>query len=490
MVPFRGPTLVVAILLLCVAGPAAAERIADATPTSSATAYGIKILLPNAEPIVSGLVDSPTSFRATPVPFAYPADGSVVQIGLVDGRSAIRARAAQARSEVHTVSLFGGEVTVDAVTASSGVSARGSGAGFEPTSVTGLVVLGQPVEPTPNLRVPLGDWGHLTLLQERTVSAEPTLRGWVTVLDVRLDADHAGLPIGTRILVGYAEAAARALPSAPVTAQATKPASGVVEQPVATTPEPATVHPRPRIARGLGYPLNVRRPGTIGPSPLALIAPVSAKLTAKGYVFPVYGQSGFGDSFGAPRADTVWHHGDDIFAPLGAPLLAVADGMVFSVGQNRLGGNRLWLRDLAGNEFYYAHLSAFSPLAVDGARVHAGDVLGFVGNTGDAAGTPYHLHFEVHPASLLFLGEDGVVNPTPYLRAWQHLLDVDFPSAAVWAPTLVATGSAPAAGAILLQASDISSASGLEPGALTRALGPAAKGWDGALGSKARLKRG
>ena len=59
-------------------------------------------------------------------------------------------------------------------------------------------------------------------------------------------------------------------------------------------------------------------------------------------------------------------------------------GTVFSVGWNDLGGYRLWLRDRQGNQFYYAHLSAFSPLAVDGTEVRAGDVIGFVGNTGDA----------------------------------------------------------------------------------------------------------
>jgi hypothetical protein len=57
-------------------------------------------------------------------------------------------------------------------------------------------------------------------------------------------------------------------------------------------------------------------------------------------------------------------------------------------------------------------------------------------------------------------------------RAWRHLADVDFPSAAVWVPTLVATGNAPRPGAILLQASDISTANGLAPGSLARALGP------------------
>ena len=113
-----------------------------------------------------------------------------------------------------------------------------------------------------------------------------------------------------------------------------------------------------------------------------------------------------------------------IFAPLGAPLLAVADGTVFSVGWNDVGGWRLWLRDRKGNEFYYAHLSAYTTLARNGAHVKAGQVLGFVGNTGDAQGTPFHLHFEVHPVSMLFLGYDGAVNPTKYLDAWKRLDDV------------------------------------------------------------------
>ena len=123
------------------------------------------------------------------------------------------------------------------------------------------------------------------------------------------------------------------------------------------------------------------RPGSVFRPPPT---DVSAPLSPAGYVFPVYGPSSFTDTFGAARAGVGWHHGEDIFAPLGAPLLAVADGTVFSVGWNDLGGYRLWLRDRQGNQFYYAHLSAFSPLAVDGNEVKAGAVIGFVGNTGDA----------------------------------------------------------------------------------------------------------
>jgi hypothetical protein len=138
------------------------------------------------------------------------------------------------------------------------------------------------------------------------------------------------------------------------------------------------------------------------------------------------------------------------------------------VGWNDIGGLRLWLRDGAGNEFYYAHLSALSTRAIDGAAVQAGDVIGFVGNTGDARGTPYHLHFEIHPVSMLYLGYDGAVDPTNYLQAWARLQDVPIAGVVGWAPPL--GGAAPKAGAILLQASDISTASGLDPASLRRAV--------------------
>jgi Peptidase family M23 len=151
-------------------------------------------------------------------------------------------------------------------------------------------------------------------------------------------------------------------------------------------------------------------------------------------------------------------------------VLAVAAGTLFSIGWNDLGGYRLWLRDRDGNEFYYAHLSAFSTLAVEGAEVKAGDVIGFVGATGDAEGTSPHLHFEIHPVSLQWMEYDGAVNPTKYLRAWQTLRDVPIVGVAGWAPPIAPASRAPRPGAILLQMTDISSASGLDPGSLRRVL--------------------
>jgi murein DD-endopeptidase MepM/ murein hydrolase activator NlpD len=284
----------------------------------------------------------------------------------------------------------------------------------------------------------------------------------MTGLHVGLTVDHYGLPAGTEIMVGYAEAAAK----------------------VAVAAKPETKHKRsPKVAkpkRKASTPKRAHGPG-VGPEvPSFTVRPppdVTPRLTAGGYVFPVYGPSSFGDTFGAPRGDIAsgWHHGEDIFAQLGTPLLAVADGTIFSVGWNDVGGYRLWLRDHAGNEFYYAHLSAYSPFAVNGHEVKAGTVVGFMGDSGDATGTPYHVHFEIHPVGMLYLGYDGAVKPYPYLMAWKHLRDLEFAQVAGWAPPVAATSSAPKPGAILLSASDISTADGLDPGSLQRALKQAAK---------------
>jgi murein DD-endopeptidase MepM/ murein hydrolase activator NlpD len=315
----------------------------------------------------------------------------------------------------------------------------------------------------------LGDWGTLTVSSgSGDGTADGAAHGWhgsVGVVDVKLTLDHDGLPAGTEIVIGYAAANVEA----------------VVAPPPATTTATTTTTPERRAKRNAGEAkppksnaakkLEQNAPRV---TPVEKIPTVHPKLTAGRYVFPVYGDVSFGDTFGAPRADVAWHHGDDIFAPLGAPVLAVADGTVFSVGWNRIGGWRLWLRDLKGNEFYYAHLSAYSPFARNGARVRAGTVLGFVGNTGDAEGTPYHLHFEVHPVGLLPLGYDGAVDPTPYLDAWRRLQDITFSTAGAWLPGLahLTATRAPEPGAILLRISDISNASGLDPGSLRRALAP------------------
>lgn len=134
-----------------------------------------------------------------------------------------------------------------------------------------------------------------------------------------------------------------------------------------------------------------------------------------GFVFPVAGDTEFIDSWGYPRmtgtASAHWHQGADLFAEHGTPLIAAENGVVARVGVGSLGGNKLWVVGDSGNEYYYAHLSAFASGIHDGQRVRAGELVGFVGDTGNARGTSPHLHFEIHPGGI------GPVNPYPLLRA-------------------------------------------------------------------------
>ncbi|MGZ4289161.1 MAG: choice-of-anchor P family protein [Gaiellaceae bacterium] len=430
------------------------------TPGAAATAWAIKISVPNQQPTgTPASASPPTAQAATTTTFQFPGDGSVVTAASTTAAATTaidRYASAKAESDVTQLSLFQGEVTADAVTAraSAGTGYSGVGGNLNGSAVANLQVAGQPVTGS---RAALGDWGQLTLAVQTVDHTAPAgakgYRNSVIELDVRLTADHGGLPAGSEIQIGYADAAAQTPP----------PATRSTSTPTTTTP---TVTEDP--AAGDAPSLRPRGDGKTKGKPLKL----HPKLTAGRYVFPVYGPTSYIDTFGSARADVTYHHGDDIFGTLGQPLVACTDGIVFSVGWNKVGGNRLWIVDGAGNQFYYAHLSAFSTSAVNGAHVRAGQVIGFMGNTGDAEGTPYHLHFEVHPVSLLYLGYDGAVDPTAYLDAWQHQQDLPFPVAGGWVPSIPGGPAAPEPGAILLGMSDISTADGLDPASLERALTP------------------
>jgi murein DD-endopeptidase MepM/ murein hydrolase activator NlpD len=446
---------------------------AGATPGASAHAWAIRVVVPSGSG--GGTAEAASPPAGSPAysgGFSYPSDGSVITTGATTAAATTilgnTNAVARASADVSSVSIFGGEITVGAVAARSQAGAQPGGVAgdFNGTAVTDLVALGQSAS---SGRLALADWGTLTIVGEGVDTSAPTgakgYKGSVTALDIHLSADHGGLPAGSEILIGYAEAAAQTPPPAPATTTTTTTTTSKPE----AAPTPETLNPtagdtpstRPQHAAKAKQGPKFKVPPRVHPP-----------LTAGRYVFPVYGPSSYIDSYGFPRADVSYHHGVDIFGQLGQPLIAVADGTVFSVGWNDLGGNRLWLRDGSGNEFYYAHLSAFSTLAVNGAHVRAGQVIGFMGNTGDAEGTPYHLHFEIHPVSLLYLGYDGAVDPFAYLQAWQRLRDLPFPIAAPWVGAIPGSIPAPEPGAMLLSVSDISSADGLDPASLRRALAP------------------
>lgn len=125
-----------------------------------------------------------------------------------------------------------------------------------------------------------------------------------------------------------------------------------------------------------------------------------------GLVCPVAGTSAYGDTWGDPRSGGRRHEGVDMLAATGTPLQAVTSGTAVH-RLNALGGITVSLYGDNGDRYYYAHLSAFEG---EPGRVAAGQIIGYVGDSGNAIGTP-HLHFEVHPAGGL------AVNPYPTVVA-------------------------------------------------------------------------
>lgn len=146
--------------------------------------------------------------------------------------------------------------------------------------------------------------------------------------------------------------------------------------------------------------LGARQGGSVaGAAPLPAI---------DGKACPVGAPNAFSDSWGAPRSGGRSHQGVDMFAAHGTPLYAVEAGTI-RTSDNSLGGISLHLTGVSGASYYYAHLS--ERIVVTGDRVEAGQVVGAVGNTGNAISTPPHLHFEYHP------GSGAPVNPTPLVTA-------------------------------------------------------------------------
>jgi septal ring factor EnvC (AmiA/AmiB activator) len=127
------------------------------------------------------------------------------------------------------------------------------------------------------------------------------------------------------------------------------------------------------------------------------------------WVCPVQGAVSFRNDWGEPRSGGRGHKGTDLFSPLGTPVVAVTGGSVF-FQSDPLGGLAAYVNGNDGNTYYYAHLNDY----VGGGRsVKSGELIGHVGNTGNASGGVTHLHFEIRPG-----GPNGEqVNPYPTLAS-------------------------------------------------------------------------
>ena len=361
--------------------------------------------------------------------FATQPDPSIASVITSDSTTNVAVTADAARGDATTraagVTLLDGLITATSVTsqaAAGAITTAEAQSGLQST-VEGLVVAGQPIVASPNQIVPIAGVGDLVVQEEvNAVRGPQATRAFVIALHLRVRQEYRGLPAGTEILVGYADAGA-AVPD---------PTSLTNVDPLAAPSAPITP-----ISSVIGS--NSQDPPAGG---FTMTPPITQEqvdqLLDGTYMFPVLGATAndYSNDFGAPRADTGFHQGIDIFGATGAPILAINDGVLSNVGWNTLGGRRFWLTDRYGNQFYFAHLSGFSPLAKDGAQVKRGDVIAFLGNSGDAQGTPPHLHFEMHPAGA------WAVPPFQYITSW--LTGVRQPVVATpVAPPVVVTVPAP-----------------------------------------------
>lgn len=194
-----------------------------------------------------------------------------------------------------------------------------------------------------------------------------------------------------------------------------------------------TTRPYRAVLVALGVALSTALlAGLLGPSPASGMdenesAPAedTAEVPVPDIMFPVAGPSAFTDTWGACRGSgcSRAHKGVDIFGVKLQPLVAAADGVITGVRRSALGisGNTIILESDDGWRYIYVHVNNDSPGTDDGAnpqgwitanrlrvgdRVSAGDVIGYLGDSGNAENTPDHVHFEIHQPGV------GAINPT------------------------------------------------------------------------------
>jgi murein DD-endopeptidase MepM/ murein hydrolase activator NlpD len=427
-----------------------------------ARAVAVQVIVPGAQTTQAGSSGSGS--------FAYR---DLVSVGSYSVTTSSDARNASSITQLSGISLLDGAIQVSAVSAGVKASAPLTGAptGDFGGAIGSITVDGAAVGATSGTHFDVDGIGYGTVDQRVVVSTPgaDTYRAFEVGLDVHLTVGWHDMPAGTEIILGFADAGISQVSQPPVrggdagtptstTSTTTTPAtaatpaqSGVSLLP--TAPLPNDIAGEPGIADDGPPGSDALPPGgyTLDPP---IDAATKAVLLGPSYLFPLAGGARFQNDFGAARADTQHNQGIDLFAPLGTPVLAAHDGTLVQVGWSDIGGRQEWLKDADGNLFYYGHLSAYAPVAQTGAQVHAGDVIGFLGDSGDAQGTPYHLHFEIHPAG------KWAVPPFAYVSAW---LNNSAPLGGVTPAAEHPVGLVP------LASFDISTATGLDPATVVAA---------------------
>ena len=136
---------------------------------------------------------------------------------------------------------------------------------------------------------------------------------------------------------------------------------------------------------------------------LALLMPVPSVRVAQ-----------IADTYGAPRGGGRAHEGQDVFAPRGTPVVSATAGFVYEMSERFRGGRSVMVLGPGARRYFYSHLDAYAEGLREGAWVEPGTLLGYVGNDGNAATTPPHLHFGAYdfdPSTCRFRAFD----PLPFM---------------------------------------------------------------------------
>lgn len=199
--------------------------------------------------------------------------------------------------------------------------------------------------------------------------------------------------------------------------------------PVAVPDESQNAAARPPTSRSV-FPLQVPRiPRSPAKNTNTLFAnledatkkgiPMDAALLQVVAPFPIAGRANFSHDWGFPRwtPSPHLHEGTDVFADFGTPIVTSEAGRVIKKGSTGAGGISVWVLGDGGNAYYYAHMQSWARGLAVGQRVERGQVIGFVGDSGNATGGAPHLHFEIHPGSPNRPGGPGAParDPKPFL---------------------------------------------------------------------------
>ncbi|KAA8997798.1 M23 family metallopeptidase [Stenotrophomonas cyclobalanopsidis] len=182
----------------------------------------------------------------------------------------------------------------------------------------------------------------------------------------------------------------------------------------------AVARPAAQPAVAAAPPAAAATPRADAPAPAA-VPPSSATDAPTGLLLPVQGiqASQLRDTFTDARSEGRVHDAIDIMADAGTPVLAVADGTVEKLFDSQRGGLTIYQFEPSGRWcYYYAHLQRYANGLAEKQVIKRGEVIGYVGSTGNASAEAPHLHFEVHvlgPEKQWWKGES--INPYPLLQA-------------------------------------------------------------------------